>query len=74
MDERTEITAIVQNVFLNWEGQQKWIDDTPELFFSSADTFAKHIVAFDRLDMFRFGITIGGLYERWQQSRKEDQP
>lgn len=73
--EREEINAIVREVLLDFDSHQAWIDSTPEVFFSCVDTFAKRFVDdADKLTMFRYGVAIGGAYERWRQARQETKP
>ena len=76
MDETTAVREIVQNVLLNFEGQQKWVNDTPDYFLASCDTYARQVSEgeFDRVTLFRAGVIIGGLYERWKAEKKEVNP
>ena len=71
--EREEIRALVEDVILNVEAQQKWVDECSELFLDSVDAYSRHIMSADKKSLLRIGVIIGATYEKWRQARKESQ-
>lgn len=62
---RDKIREYLDDVILNDGEQTRWIAEVDPDFFTALDTFAKRYAEEkSRMEMFRIGVVLGGVYER----------
>jgi SPX domain protein involved in polyphosphate accumulation len=70
--DRDKIKKLLQEVILNDKAQQQWIDNVDPDFISAMETVIKRYTqdpSKDSAQIFRTGIMLGAVYERWRQAQ-----
>jgi hypothetical protein len=69
--DRSKIEKLVKEVILNDKAQQEWIKNIDPDFLTAMETVIKRYTqdqSKSREQLFRTGVMLGAVYERWRQA------
>ena len=70
--DKSKVKKLVKEVILNDKAQQEWIKNIDSDFLTAMETVIKRYTedpSKDRAQIFRTGVMLGGVYERWRQKQ-----
>jgi len=72
---KEKVEKLVKEVILNDKAQEEWIKNVDPDFLTAMETFIKRYTedpSKDKVQIFRTGVTLGAVYERWRQTTIPD--
>ena len=70
--DRSKVEKLVREVILNDKAQEEWIKNIDPDFLIAMETVIKRYTedpSKDKAQIFRTGIMLGAVYERWRQKQ-----
>jgi len=70
--DKSKIEKLVREVILNDKGQEEWIKNVDPDFLTAMETVIKRYTegpSKSREQLFRTGVMLGAVYERWRQKQ-----
>jgi len=71
--DRSKVEKLVKEVILNDKTQEEWIKNVDPDFLTAMETVIKRYTedpSISRTQIFRTGVMLGGVYERWRQENR----
>jgi len=71
--DKSKVEKLIKEVILNDDAQQEWVNNIDPDFLIAIETLIKRYVedpSKNKTHVFRIGIILGAVYERWRQKNK----
>jgi len=70
--DKSKVEKLVREVILNDKAQEEWIKNVDRDFLTAMETVIKRYTedpSKDKAQIFRTGVMLGAVYERWRQKQ-----